>query len=499
MFKKFVCLFTSICLIFCLFVPPVFADEPDCLTNGHSFSDPPGIMKGFDGEIQGFPVKVSIKYCSKCKFYFHECNVLGIKLEYMSLTGFTGIDGELQAFLFTQIGRIMGSNASASQFQAGGGSASPGGVGRHPSGYVDENGTPSITQTGILHLSVEPMGLGWGIDRVIGFTETNTFKYMQNGMSGEGAERPTDGSTSLYYAGPIYKIVAPVNGIYRVNNTLSPNTHFKFWQWKTYSGGFWSEDDYNVFEIASKTSHYVTLKAGQEWYFRFDYGAMSAPYKYQLYNLDLYIEPIADANIVKNATITINNNTWNGNIYVDNTNKLTYIYPQYTTVNESNETVTNISNNPIIYNEETKQYYTYDQTTNNYYYITYGDPAPTPTPSPSPDPGGSGGSDNPSGGGSSGGGSSGGGSSGGSSGSGSSWWGKLLDKLGSALIDGLLDAIKGILKLLFDLISSILGWIIWLCSKVFDLFPFLPPGVGALLVGGVVVCFILAFIKFIRG
>ena len=195
------------------------------------------------------------------------------------------------------------------------------------------------------------------------------------------------------------------------------------------------------------------------------------------------------ATVINQNSITINNNTFNGNIYVDNTNKLTYIYPQYTVNNE-----TKISNNPIIYNEETKQYYVYDQTTNNYYYITYGDPAPTPTPSPSPDPGGSGGGDNPSGGGS-----SGGGSSGGSSGSGSSWWGKLLDKLGSALIDGLLDAIKGILKLLFDLISSILGWIIWLCSKVFDLFPFLPPGVGALLVGGVVVCFILAFIKFIRG
>ncbi|MFR2116005.1 MAG: hypothetical protein ACLS45_01795 [Subdoligranulum sp.] len=51
---------------------------------------------------------------------------------------------------------------------------------------------------------------------------------------------------------------------------------------------------------------------------------------------------------------------WNGNIYVDNSTNLTYIYPQYTTVNEKNETVTNISNTPIIYNNETKQYYTYD-------------------------------------------------------------------------------------------------------------------------------------------
>ena len=174
--------------------------------------------------------------------------------------------------------------------------------------------------------------------------------------------------------------------------------------------------------------------------------------------------------VTKSTNITINNNTWNGNIYVDNSTNLTYIYPQYTTINENNETVTNISNNPIIYNQETKQYYTYDQTTNNYYYITYGDPAPTP-------------------------GGSGGGSGDSPSGGGSNWWDKLLDDI----LSGLLEGVKGILKLLFDLFSSILGWIIWLCSKVFDLFPFLPTGVGALLVGGVVVCFILAFIKFIRG
>ena len=89
------------------------------------------------------------------------------------------------------------------------------------------------------------------------------------------------------------------------------------------------------------------------------------------------------ATINKQTNITINNNTWNGNI--DNSTNLTYIYPQYTTINEKNETVTNISTNPIIYNNETKQYYTYDSVTNNYYYITY-ETTPTPTPSPSPAP-----------------------------------------------------------------------------------------------------------------
>ena len=77
--------------------------------------------------------------------------------------------------------------------------------------------------------------------------------------------------------------------------------------------------------------------------------------------------------------------------------------------------------------------------------------------------------------------------------------GGLLDKLGSALIDGLLGAISAVLKLIFKLLSTILGWIIWLVSQVLTLFPFLPPGLGALLIGGVVVCFVIGIIKFIRG
>ena len=110
-------------------------------------------------------------------------------------------------------------------------------------------------------------------------------------------------------------------------------------------------------------------------------GNITIPYPKDLV---VYLRPTS-TNIVKNTNITINNNTWNGNIYTDNSTNLTYIYPQYTTINEKNETVTNISNNPIIYNNETKQYYTYDSVTNNYYYITY-ETTPTPTPSPSPAP-----------------------------------------------------------------------------------------------------------------
>ena len=124
---------------------------------------------------------------------------------------------------------------------------------------------------------------------------------------------------------------------------------------------------------------------GDRWY-----GGL--PFKYSINSIPICYEPLGDTTINNYNKITINNNNWNGNIYVDNSNNLTYIYPQYTTVNEKNETVTNISNTPIIYNNETKQYYTYDQTTKNYYYITYNaqpTPSPSPTPAPTEKPGGS--------------------------------------------------------------------------------------------------------------
>ena len=46
-----------------------------------------------------------------------------------------------------------------------------------------------------------------------------------------------------------------------------------------------------------------------------------------------------------------------------------------------------MADHPLIYNPESKTYYVYDQTTNNYYYINYeADPTPTPSPAPTVTP-----------------------------------------------------------------------------------------------------------------
>ena len=147
-----------------------------------------------------------------------------------------------------------------------------------------------------------------------------------------------------------------------------------------------------TFSVSDYTCY---LKKGQTAFIRF-YTTMSeslsssTPYKafsIQTGTPTILAKDMESAvGINKQANITINNNVWNGNIYVDNSTNLTYIYPQYTTINENNETVTNISNNPIIYNNTTNEYYTYDSVTNNYYYITYVTETPTPTPEPDPTP-----------------------------------------------------------------------------------------------------------------
>lgn len=492
MVKKIISFLCSFLLLFSLIPCDVFADDvldvcPNCGERTYSTWRDVSISVS---EALGLPFSIKAKSCSKCHYQYYDWNLFG----FADYHDYVGDESLIINYLRQWADKILGKDASASKFEAGGGSASPGGVGRRPDGYVDDSGTPTYDSAGEFQLVVYPEVKDTQAifpDYVKLPTE---FEYTSNSPYKACSHWKMDGMnyygmavSSNYASGNLnlrYVIDAPVSGLYYIKNEQDMTS--------TYKSGWFGELETKRYYLAKGAfSYYLakgTSKVAVGKYVDIKLTSISDELPTNRVTFyPIVVNVIPDTPVNKQTNITINNNTFNGNIYVDNTNKLTYIYPQYTVNNE-----TKISNNPIIYNQETKQYYTYDQTTNNYYYITYGDPAPTPTPSPSPDPGGttpdpdkpsptptpggSGGGDAPSGG-------------------GSNWWDKLLDDIFS----GFLEGVKGILKLLFDLFGSILGWIIWLCSKVFDLFPFLPPGVGALLVGGVVVCFILAFIKFIRG
>lgn len=271
----------------------------------------------------------------------------------------------------------------------------PSGVGRKDlPGYIDDNGTPYIGSSGALYVAMQ--------HDFIGFYGYNGNSYYCNHSkyvtSSSATLSPTyicrddymamsasSSGENIYpdlYAG--YKLVAPIDGYYSVASCPQYSTvcngnngsEYKF------SGKFeigLNNRLYSKGSVISLSKRYSTHAQGGRSYYS------STLFRATISGAAILQVVPLDTVYKQQTNITINNNTWNGNIYTDNSTNLTYIYPQYTTINEKNETVTNISNNPIIYNNETKKYYTYDTITNNYYYITYEQlTAPTPSPNPKP-------------------------------------------------------------------------------------------------------------------
>ena len=570
--KRVFSLFLALVVTFSMVCPLVFAD--DSSTHVHNWTS--GVISEFSDTVEGIPVSVSVKKCTECNFYKHTYKFFGLSFDFYSVTAYTGIVEDFLLDVSLHIMNSLGKNATAKKYETGGGSAGTGGVGRHPSGYADDTGTPSVSPTGAYTVSA-PLRLyprrvngSSRINTVDSLSKIDNYSFTSGNIAIVGTPsgiKVTNGGSSDAHIefGGGYRVNVSAAGYLSIASGTKACTGMGSYLYSSDDAKkLWSiEHPYyssnkGVFgtQASKNTTHFVQFSTqGNSGYkttseftccevvvaFKRTVRSYIVNFSYPYWS-ELWIPHNSEAflrydsipvSYVTNTTtinqtnnITINNNTWNGNIYQDNSTNLTYIYPQYTTVNENNETVTNISNNPIIYNNETKQYYTYDTVTNNYYYITYEastpSPSPDPDPTPTPEPGGDTGD------------TSGimkilqeikavlvsgfagiteklqnigvGGSTpetakpGSSSGNkGQSWWEKLLGKIGDAIVDGLLGAISAVLKLIFKLFTTILGWIIWLVSQVLTLFPFLPPGLGALLIGGVVVCFIIGLIKFIRG
>lgn len=523
MFKRSISLLCSFLIITLVFPFSAFAEG-----HTHTFGDN---KRGLDMNSlpEGYSVPVTFyetPCTSGCGYSQYSWTFCGASGYYVDKSGLDALT--VYSHYRSWFDGIYGKNSTATKFEAGGGQPGTGGAGRYPSGYTS-NGVANYNKDGVLIWQPSwPESLsGQFTYQITGYSSDETYPVsnvirsdtraasvhvQQSGSRFRIILSPALNRSVFYYRQIIsngYKVsfTAPVTGFYSssslkwVDNSapnsspfLSANISSGLLRapqyWKIVSTYLEKGETFSISlnQIAAQASAYNS-------------GTTLVSYEDNLYTPLFTIVP-DESTVTKQTNITINNNTWNGNIYQDTTNNLTYIYPQYTTINEAGDTVTNISNNPIIYNSTTNEYYTYDNTTNNYYYITYvtaPDPTATPSPSTNPDPGASP-TPTPAPGGASGGGSTNTPESGSSGSSGGqSWWSKLLDKLGNAIVDALLDAISTVLNLILKLFSTILGWIIWFASKSLDLLPFLPPGLSALLVGGVVVCFVIYIIKFIRG
>lgn len=364
------------------------------MNHEHNWVDVPVSLKG---EVFGMEYQVSTKHCTICNLYDHTISLAGYSYEYFAMTAAPGVEGIIQNLAIKLYCSIFGKNATATKFTPGGGSTSGGGVGR-PKGYADDNGTASIGADGKLHLT---MLHSWSraflcYDYLVWQCEHSSLElsssYVGNmeinqsscsipfKVTGDWVKSTSD---SFIYRVRFY-VIAPVSGYYEIPKQVIGKMSYQ---------GYWSADNSDI--TVSLSRKFYSKGNAIELISSFFPNANSSTKSFILrYNQSPVVtcEPFDSDYLPVSNSVTINNNTWNGNIYTDNSTNLTYIYPQYTTVNEKNETVTNISTTPIIYNNETKQYYTYDQTTKNYYYITYNTqptPSPSPTPAPTEKPGGS--------------------------------------------------------------------------------------------------------------
>ena len=373
MVKKIIAVATAILMLCCMVPLAAFADDvldtcPKCGKRTYeTWNDCTTSIPDI-----GLPLSCKRRHCTSCQYTYYDWNCMGF-------TGYKDFDSGsgnlISDYLKEWKDKTFGKNATAKKYETGGGSGEgSSGVGRRPSGY-SQNNTPNVTQAGQMHFYAPVTGWTRAIYSTsnCSFWSSNRITDLEvPSANASGTVFPSNYSSDSYVIA-VCAFTAPVSGTYSVlpGTTIAKYRYIRSNTWYT-----------AVYTSKSATGSYA--KGDSAWLVALA-GVMPSTYPYDAegYGVDIYVTPL-ESTIKPTNSITINQNVWNGNIYQDNSTNLTYIYPQYTTINENNETVTNISNNPIIYNNETKQYYTYDTVTNNYYYITY--EAPTPSPSPDPDP-----------------------------------------------------------------------------------------------------------------
>ena len=430
--KRISSIFLAVAMIFCIIPLSAYADE-----HQHTFENKHGYDLSNLPEGYSIPCKIYESPCSsECGYSLYSWDVFGLSGQFVDKTGTSGL--VVYQHYREWFEKIYGRNATAKQYQTGGGSAGTGGVGRRPSGYADDTGTPSVSPTGaytvsaplrLYPLSIDASSGKYAVDSP---TKIDNYSFTSGNIAIVGTPsgiKVTNGGSSdanIEFGGG-YRVNVSAAGYLSVASGVKAYTGMGSYRYSsddakelwsiehpyrssnkgvfgfaaskdtTYFVKFGIKGDYNDKTTSDFTScdvsvgfNTITKTGSSNKYYLYPYwSTLWIPHNTETF-LRYDSIPVSyvmnTTSINQTNNITINKNTWNGNIYQDNSTNLTYIYPQYTTVNENNETVTNISNNPIIYNNETKQYYTYDTVTNNYYYITYETPTPSPSPDPDPTP-----------------------------------------------------------------------------------------------------------------
>ena len=407
--KRIFSFILSFLILLTCFAPCVFADssqvsglnppDPSC---EHDWKD--CNIAGWEFEYKELPISVDVTRCSKCNVYKHALNVLGFKFTYYSLSGLKTPDGELLDFLNYNLAIVLGKFSTATKV--------PSGIGRkNLPGYEDDSGTAHVSKEGKLKFVAHPCWLDVGEQESNKFTLTDPYKPYRveeenedyglyvydwlgynNGIS-HFSHYTQPLSDDLFYGSfDFYWIIDSgfVPGTYYVaaDQPTVKNYYSKYGAepqiLKTKAGEYNLPNDSYLGLGNLGLSDYNAVWHERRWFYAEN--AKSTSIDIYLYPFLVTCDPTENP-VEEKKEVTIEDNKFTGNIYVDNSTNITYIYPKYTTVNVNNETVIEVADHPLIYNPESKTYYVYDQTTNNYYYINYeADPTPTPSPAPTVTP-----------------------------------------------------------------------------------------------------------------
>lgn len=407
--KRIFSFILSFLILLTCFAPCVFADssqvsglnppDPSC---EHDWKD--CNIAGWEFEYKELPISVDVTRCSKCNVYKHALNVLGFKFTYYSLSGLKTPDGELLDFLNYNLAIVLGKFSTATKV--------PSGIGRKDlPGYIDDSGTAHVSKEGKLKFVAHPCWLDVSEQQSNKYYLTDPYKPYRvqqededyglyvydwlgynNGIS-HFSHYTQPLSDDLYYGNfDFYWIidVGFVPGTYYVaaDQPTVKNYYSKYGAepqiLKTEAGEYNLPND-SYWGLGNLgLSDYNAVCHERRWFYAEN--AKSTSIDIYLYPFVVTCDPTENP-VEEKKEVTIEDNKFTGNIYVDNSTNITYIYPKYTTVNVNNETVIEVADHPLIYNPESKTYYVYDQTTNNYYYINYeANPAPTPSPAPTVTP-----------------------------------------------------------------------------------------------------------------
>ena len=307
--KRIFSIFLAVAMIFCIIPLSAYADE-----HQHTFENKHGYDFSNLPEGYSIPCKIYESPCSsECGYSLYSWDVFGLSGQFVDKTGTSGL--VVYRHYREWFEKIYGRNATAKKYETGGGSAGTGGAGRNPSGYSG-TGVPTYNADGeyqiTVYPSLSPVGSSYLEDYPVDTTyNTNYASWNISGLtvSGRAVGTRSDRLTMAY----AYKIVKPsISGLYYIKTKQYTATHWLDSDLKTFCSYSIAANSYSSNLSSISTAESIIKSGNVLCYVAKPPNANSSV---TFYFHPIVVTVIPNKSSVKQQTnITINNNTWNGNI-----------------------------------------------------------------------------------------------------------------------------------------------------------------------------------------